>query len=100
MRAVNAAGAGPAATVTASTVPPPGAVPSAPRDLTGWYDADAGGMAVSWAAPTSPGSQPITGYAVYLDGEHLGQLGATSRGITLTRPSGFTDGSYVVAWRR
>ena len=96
VRAVNAVGAGPAATVTASTVAPPGAVPSAPRDLTGWYDADAGGMAVSWAAPTSPGSQPITGYTVYLDGERLGQLGATSRGITLTRPAGFTDGSYVV----
>jgi len=96
VRAVNAVGAGPAATASASTVAPPAAVPSAPRDLSGWYDAGVGEVAVSWVAPTSSGSQPIAGYAIYLDGVRLGQLGAASRGTSLTRASGFTDGSYVV----
>jgi hypothetical protein len=96
VRALNATGAGPGATVTASTTAPPAAVPGVPRYLTGAYIVADGEISTFWAEPTSSGSQPISGYAIYLDGVRLGQVGASSRGTTLTRPSGFAEGSYVV----
>lgn len=96
VRAVNAKGAGMAATYTASTLAPPPEEPGAPRNVTGSYNPTSGQLEVWWAEPASSGTQPISGYAIFLDGTRLGQLGATSRGATVSRDAGFLEGSYVV----
>ncbi|QCC76322.1 fibronectin type III domain-containing protein [Nocardioides daphniae] len=96
VRAVNAAGAGQWASVTATTQAPPPVAPSAPRNLAGSHNQQDGRLEVTWSEPADSGTQPVTGYAVYLNGVHLGQLGATARGAYLTRDGGYPDGTYVV----
>ena len=96
VRAVNASGVGPSVMVSATTEPPTPAVPSVPRDLTGSYDAQADRLQAFWTEPAAAGTQPISGYRVYLDGNLVGPLAAGIRGVALTRQGGFGDGQYVV----
>jgi hypothetical protein len=56
----------------------------------------AGALQVRWTAPAAPGTAPISGYAVSLDGTTVGTVGAASRGVDLTRSGGFREGRYVV----
>lgn len=96
VRAVNASGAGQSVTVSATTSEPTPAAPSAPRDLTGAYDQQTGTLQAWWAEPEDTGTEPVRGYAIHLDGAYVGELPATSRGVDITRSSGFVEGSYVV----
>lgn len=96
VRAVNASGAGPSVTVSATTSEPAPVAPSAPRSVVGAYDQAAGKLQATWTEPESTGTAPITGYAIYLDGGYLGQLASSSRGVDITRPDGFPAGRYVV----
>ena len=91
VRAVNAAGAGPATTVTASPVTTPGApqrLRSAPGDAQ---------VTLRWAAPTSDGGSPILRYEYALDDSGTwidagGDLEETVRDLT-------SGQSYAVAVR-
>lgn len=96
VRAVNATAAGPVATTSGTTLAPPPAVPSAPRSVTSSYDAGTDTISVWWAEPSSSGTQPISGYAIYLDGVRLGEVDRDSRNITMTDESGFTEGTHTV----
>ena len=62
VRAVNAAGGGPAATVTATTVTTPGL----PQDLS-WAPGDER-VTLSWDAPSSDGGSAVTRYEYEIDG--------------------------------
>ena len=91
VRAVNAAGAGPAATVTASPVTTPGA-PQRLRSEPG--DAQ---VTLRWDAPTSDGGSPILRYEYAIDGSGIwidagGDLEETVRDLT-------SGQSYAVAVR-
>jgi hypothetical protein len=96
VRAVNATGAGPVGTVSGTTLAPPPVVPSAPRNVTGAYDPATDEITVWWAEPASSGSQPISGYAVYFDGELLGEVHAGSREVSISDGSGFAEGTHTV----
>ncbi|MDP3967436.1 MAG: fibronectin type III domain-containing protein [Nocardioides sp.] len=96
VRAVNATGAGPTVTVSATTSAPPAAAPSAPRNVTGSYDPALDTLNAWWTEPASTGTQPITGYAIYLNGSYLGQLGSTDRGVVISQGGAFAEGTYVV----
>lgn len=96
VRAVNATGAGPVGTVSGTTLAPPPVVPSAPRNVTGAYDPGTDKITAWWAEPTSSGSQPISGYAVYFDGELLGEVHAGSREVSISDGSGFAEGTHTV----
>ncbi len=99
VRAVNANGAGPSVTVNATTDAPPPSPPSAPLNVTGYYDQQSGRLFAYWNEPASSGTAPISGYAVYLDGAYLNQLDPSSRGVAVSRVGGFTEGSHVVGMR-
>ena len=91
VRAVNAAGAGPAATVTATPVTTPGA----PQDLRS-EPGDAQ-VTLRWAAPASDGGSPILRYEYAIDGSETwidagGDLEETVRDLT-------SGQSYAVAVR-
>ena len=91
VRAVNAAGAGPATTVTASPVTTPGA-PQRLRSEPG--DAQ---VTLRWDAPTSDGGSPILRYEYAIDGSETwidagGDLEETVRDLT-------SGQSYAVAVR-
>ena len=91
VRAVNAAGAGPATTVTASPVTTPGA-PQRLRSEPG--DAQ---VTLTWDAPTSDGGSPILRYEYAIDGSETwidagGDLEETVPGLT-------NGQSYAVAVR-
>jgi hypothetical protein len=96
VRAVNATGAGPVATASGTTLAPPPAVPSAPRNVTSSYDAGTDAITVWWAEPSSSGTQPVSGYAIYLDGVRLGEVGQDGRNVTITDESGFAEGTHTV----
>ncbi len=97
VRAVNGTGAGPAVVVNATTNQPLPAAPTAPRTVTGSYNAQTGKLQAWWSEPENAGTSPISGYAIYLDGGYLGQLGATSRGVDITSGSGsFAAGDHVI----
>ena len=96
VRAVNASGAGAPVTVSAATSGPAPAAPSAPRDVAGGYDQATGTIQAWWTEPASTGTQPISGYAVFLDGVSLGQLAPTERGVEITDADGFPAGPHVV----
>ena len=71
VRAVNAAGNSPAASVTATpmapvVLSPPSSSPSAPRNLRA--TPGDGRVTLSWEAPSSDGGAPITDYAYRVDG--------------------------------
>jgi hypothetical protein len=53
-----------APTATRTATPQPQSPPSAPRNLNA-SRASGGGINLSWAAPSSSGSSPITGYRIY-----------------------------------
>ena len=91
VRAVNAAGAGPATTVTASPITTPGA-PQRLRSEPG--DAQ---VTLRWEAPTSDGGSPILRYEYAIDGSETwidagGDLEETVRDLT-------SGQSYAVAVR-
>jgi hypothetical protein len=96
VRAVNTVGAGRSVTISATTAPPTPTVPSAPRDVTGTYNQSLKQIEAYWVEPATTGSQPISGYAIYLDRSYLGQLGSTSRGVVVSNPNGFSAGNHSV----
>lgn len=96
VRAANATGAGTTATVTATTSAPPAAAPSAPRNLAGSYDPASNTLDAWWSEPSNPGTEPITGYAITLDGYPLGQAGSQVRRVEIGHGVSFPEGRYVV----
>lgn len=95
VRAVNAQGAGPWRTASARTLDPAPVLPSAPRALEATYDLYGGGLDAWWIEPATTGSNPITGYAVHLDGQRIGEVGATARGVHVAVDE-LTAGQHVL----
>lgn len=98
VRATNAVGAGRTVTVAATTSPPTAAAPSSPQDLTASYQSPSGRIEAYWTEPASSGTQPISGYAIYLDGTYLGTLGSASHGVAISgdTPAGLAPGKHTV----
>ena len=89
MRAVNAAGNGPATSVTET----PRTVPSAPQSFAG-DNATFGQITLSWAAPSSNGGNAVSSYVLRTGATVLQNTGATS--YVHTGLSAYTDYSYTV----
>jgi hypothetical protein len=64
VRAANAVGLGPASNALSATPEAPGLPPSEPRSLAASPNL-AAGVGLTWSAPASPGTSPITGYRIY-----------------------------------
>jgi hypothetical protein len=64
VRAGNAVGLGPASNALTATPEAAGQPPSAPQSLAASPNL-ANGVGLTWAAPSSPGTAPITGYRIY-----------------------------------
>lgn len=89
MRAVNAAGNGPATSVTET----PRTVPSAPQSFAG-NNATFGQITLSWAAPSSNGGNAVSSYVLRTGATVLQNTSATS--YVHTGLSAYTDYSYTV----
>ena len=93
VRAVNAVGTGAEPSITA-TPQALAAVPSAPQSLAATPGDEQ--VALTWSAPESDGSSPITGYEVSSDGSNWTDVGDIT-GYTVT---GLTNGqSYTLSVR-
>jgi hypothetical protein len=70
----------PAASPTGAASPPPASTTTAPDAPTGLTAAAAKGKGIqlNWAAPSSDGGSPVTGYRVYRDGAELTTVSGTS----------------------
>jgi titin len=64
VRAGNAIGLGPASNALSAIPEAPGLPPSEPRSLAASPNL-AAGVGLTWSAPASPGTSPITGYRIY-----------------------------------
>lgn len=88
VRATNAMGASPAATVSAWTnmdpVPAP-TVPSAPQSLKATR-ATQTAVTLVWRRPADNGGRPVTGYAVFVDEEYWDAVKGTTATITALAP--------------
>lgn len=89
----------PSASVTATTLPGPGARPAAPTGLavtgesTSYSSPQSGTVTLAWSEPASP--DPVVAYRI-CDGATV-LASTTTTGVTLTLPSGPTHAVYVVA---
>ena len=77
VKAVNSVGSSPASNVASSSASPPPAVPNPPQNLAA--NGHDGYVILTWDAPTSPGTSPITRYDVFR-GTSAGSIGATPIG--------------------
>jgi titin len=92
VKAVNGQGSSPVSNeVSGSSTAPPSA-PSAPQNLES--AAHNGYVILTWDAPASEGSSPITGYNVYR-GASAGSLGSTPIGNTLPGTRTFNDSTVT-----
>lgn len=92
LRAFDAAGrVGPAATVSATTLPPDTNPPSAPS----WFRATPGesSVALAWG-PATDDEGGVAGYQVRRDGTIVQRVGATTRSLTLDE---LAPGTYTVS---
>jgi fibronectin type 3 domain-containing protein len=85
VKAVNADGIGPASNEASATAPAP-QPPGAPTNVAA--TPGKGNIVISWTAPSSAGSSPITGYKVYLDMAGGSRLIATVGAATLSYQDG------------
>lgn len=96
IRAVNALGTSNPSVERSATPTGAGTAPNAPTNLVASPANNQVGL--SWSAPTSNGTSPLTGYKVYRNGTLLATIGTNTTFTDLTALNGVTYTYHVVAY--